>query len=257
MKGNRPSSTRFLVLVVAALVVGAVVLGLIATRPDKGNGLEKVTLTPVPGSYSRDLRAKLEDAAAVIRLRLAALDKRVIVDIVKNRLEVQAPPLVAAQLTRIGSPGQLELRPVLALHEALSCPESTADPTATVSATVTLCSQDRLTSYDLGPVRLSGLTSVSGATTTDLGSNRQVQIQLTATGRRLFTALTRELSKNPLPRNQLAIVLDDVVISAPEVHGTITGDTQISGEFTREQAQALAATIRYGGLPLAFAISEG
>ncbi|OWA36535.1 protein translocase subunit SecD [Saccharibacillus sp. O16] len=54
-----------------------------------------------------------------------------------------------------------------------------------------------------------------------------------------------------LIRQPMAIFLDDQLLSAPEVKQRITGGTaQISGKFTREEAQNLRDTINLGALPL-------
>lgn len=50
---------------------------------------------------------------------------------------------------------------------------------------------------------------------------------------------------------RLAIVLDGVVISAPNIQQAITtGQGQITGSFTRERARVLATQLRYGALPV-------
>ena len=54
-----------------------------------------------------------------------------------------------------------------------------------------------------------------------------------------------------------AIVLDDVVISAPVIQGAILGGTgQISGNFTIESANQLAILMRAGALPASLTIIE-
>lgn len=246
------SSTRFVIVVVTLLLGSATALMVFATRSTNGDEFRTIVLRPVPGSQVTDLPTRLRDAAAVLRLRLAALDRRAIVEIKDGTLVVQAPPVVADQLSRLGSPGQLEMRPVLAIEPARACVQGVTAPDLETTA----CSQDQRTSYLLGPARLTG-ASVKGADVTDSDSSRHIQVQLTTLGRTQFSKLTRELSTQRVPRNQVAILIDGVVLSAPEVRGVITGDTQISGGFTHEQARALAATIRYGGLPLAFVLSEG
>jgi preprotein translocase subunit SecD len=48
-----------------------------------------------------------------------------------------------------------------------------------------------------------------------------------------------------------AIVLDDLVVSAPFIQGAITtGTGQISGDFTVEEQNRLVTTLRFGALPL-------
>jgi protein-export membrane protein SecD len=56
---------------------------------------------------------------------------------------------------------------------------------------------------------------------------------------------------------QLAIVLDDAVISAPRIQTPITGGAgQISGSFTVQQANDLAVLLRAGALPASLTIVE-
>ena len=54
--------------------------------------------------------------------------------------------------------------------------------------------------------------------------------------------------------NEIAMVIDGVVVSAPSVQqdGIRGGQTQITGEFTRREAKALAIVLRTGPLPLRF-----
>ncbi|MCU1595820.1 MAG: Protein-export rane protein SecD [Frankiales bacterium] len=253
---GRRSSLRFLVLVVAALVAGVGVLGYLAARPTNRSAQTRIVMTPVPGTSPVGLPGKLRDAATVLRLRLAALDKRVQVTVLNNTLVITAPEELGPQVKQLASPGQLEMRPVLGVTTAPGGCTVAAPTSGALDEASTACSPDGVITYALGPARLTG-GSVSSAEATDAGSNRQIVIRLTALGRRLFTQLTRELSTKPAPINEVAVVLDGIALSAPQVRGVIVGDTQISGDFTSEQARALAVTIRYGGLPLAFAISEG
>jgi len=55
----------------------------------------------------------------------------------------------------------------------------------------------------------------------------------------------------------LAIVLDKVVVSAPNINDAIPdGQGQISGNFTAESANALAVQLRYGSLPIPLKVVE-
>jgi preprotein translocase subunit SecD len=57
----------------------------------------------------------------------------------------------------------------------------------------------------------------------------------------------------PSPANQVAIVLDGLVVSAPVINEAIpSGNAQITGNFTQVEAQDLANVLKYGALPLAF-----
>ncbi|GAA0602286.1 hypothetical protein HPO96_19665 [Kribbella sandramycini] len=99
--------------------------------------------------------------------------------------------------------------------------------------------------YTLGAVEVDG----SQVMRTEAGPAQGatgwvVTLTLDAEGTKLFSALTTELVKNRPPKNQLAIVVKDQVVSAPTVSGAITaGQVQIAGNFTRAQAEKLAADI--------------
>jgi preprotein translocase subunit SecD len=57
----------------------------------------------------------------------------------------------------------------------------------------------------------------------------------------------------PSPLNQLAIVLDGRVVSAPVIQEAITGGSaQITGNFTQQEATDLANVLKFGALPLSF-----
>ncbi|WP_406707671.1 SecDF P1 head subdomain-containing protein, partial [Streptomyces griseiscabiei] len=72
-----------------------------------------------------------------------------------------------------------------------------------------------------------------------------------------FTEVTGRLAQQASPQNQFAIVLDGTVISAPYVASAITGgEAQISGSFTRSEAEELAANLDTGALPVRLTVSS-
>ncbi|MBV7295358.1 protein translocase subunit SecD [Corynebacterium sp. TAE3-ERU12] len=75
-----------------------------------------------------------------------------------------------------------------------------------------------------------------------------------STGAATWTDLTTEYLQQ-----QIAIVLDSQVISAPVIRSAtpVGSATAITGDFTSEEAQALANNLRYGALPLSFAGKDG
>lgn len=81
-----------------------------------------------------------------------------------------------------------------------------------------------------------------------LGSNPTVTMDMNATGARQWEMLTQKSFTDTMP---IAITLDNVVYSAPIAHnGKITGgNTEISGNFTLEEAQDLANILKAGRLP--------
>jgi preprotein translocase subunit SecD len=79
-----------------------------------------------------------------------------------------------------------------------------------------------------------------------------VMVRFDDTGTRRLARATRENVSRPL-----AIVLDDVVVSAPLILEPILGgEMQIAGGFTRESANQLAIVLRSGPLPVRLRVIE-
>lgn len=119
--------------------------------------------------------------------------------------------------------------------------------------------------YILGPVEVRG-TEIASA---DYGMARSAQgqalnewvvnIEFNDQGTQTFRAVTERLFAIGVgdPRNQFAIVLDGVIVSAPTTNAVIPdGRPQISGNFTEESAAALAEQLKYGALPISFEIQS-
>lgn len=83
-----------------------------------------------------------------------------------------------------------------------------------------------------------------------------ISMQMDPTGTRIWRKMTAEAASKT-PRGRIAIVLDDRVYSAPSVNGEIpTGNSQISGNFTVEEARDLANVLKAGSLPAPTRIVE-
>ena len=71
-----------------------------------------------------------------------------------------------------------------------------------------------------------------------------IKMQMTPSGTRVWAKLTTDNVGRPL-----AIVLDDIVYSAPNVNGPIEGgSSEITGSFSIEEAQDLANILKSGKL---------
>ncbi|MBQ9903723.1 MAG: protein translocase subunit SecD [Synergistaceae bacterium] len=106
--------------------------------------------------------------------------------------------------------------------------------------------------YLLGPVMLSGKDLINAAVQPDSLGRMGVSLEFSSEGARLFEEATAKLIGK-----QLAIVLDDVVISAPVVQDRISGGrAQITGRFTADEAGRLAIMLKAGALPVAVEIAE-
>ncbi len=117
---------------------------------------------------------------------------------------------------------------------------------------VVFLDRDGTTKYQLGPVEITGeaikkATAVYGTgSQTQLATGWQIDFTLTSDGSGTFADVTTRLVGR-----QLAIVVDDEVISAPTVRSPITnGNGVITGSFTEQRAKDLATQLNAGALPV-------
>ena len=102
---------------------------------------------------------------------------------------------------------------------------------------------------------LTGEALVSAAVQREPTSGRlSIGFTLNAEGGRIFSALTRNYKahgpKNPTDRGrQLAIILDETLISAPVINDEIGSRGEITGRFDAASANKLAAELNAGALP--------
>jgi len=82
--------------------------------------------------------------------------------------------------------------------------------------------------------------------------NWVVDLSFKSSARDTFAKVTQQLAGTG---KQFAIVLDGQVISAPTVISPIlNGNAQITGNFSQQEAQSLANSLKYGALPLKFTV---
>jgi preprotein translocase subunit SecD len=114
---------------------------------------------------------------------------------------------------------------------------------------------DGRTKYKLGPVVITGadLKSataqyVSASTTSTAQPGWRVVFNLNKDGTKKFADATRRLAPQ---QKQLAIILDNVIVSAPSVNEAITSGTgEITGSFSEARAKDLAVVLNSGSLPV-------
>ena len=139
-----------------------------------------------------------------------------------------------------------------------------ADPTKPMVA----CSADGKEKYILGPVELNG-SDISTASHTQETSGQgvttgrwAVTIQFNDAAREKFQNITSRLNairaqNSSDARARFAIMLDGKVLSAPVSQAVISdGKPQITGNFTEQEAKALADQLKYGALPISFTIQS-
>jgi preprotein translocase subunit SecD len=135
------------------------------------------------------------------------------------------------------------------------------------------------TKYVLGPTAVKGTDVSSVAASLDSSGAWVVNIGLNSAGAAAFGTLTTNQFKNYYPTatadgmadgvpsndatlNQIGIVLDGDVQSAPETEGALTsGSFQITGPqstggFTQAEATQLQNVLKYGALPVTFTLAN-
>jgi preprotein translocase subunit SecD len=143
---------------------------------------------------------------------------------------------------------QLDNRPPGAVQQpdievaACSAPEPapTDDPSLTFSY-----------KYLLQPATVLGSDVTSADVGTDQANPNQfvVNVQFSTEGAQKWGELTTANLQS-----QVAIVLDNEVVSAPTIQEVSTNSTQISGEFTADEANQLADQLNFGSLPTTFVV---
>jgi preprotein translocase subunit SecD len=123
------------------------------------------------------------------------------------------------------------------------------------TAVLVTCDRAGGAKYILAPAEVLGrqISKASAGLDTQAGSAWFVSLTFNNEGTSAFAALTARVTSLPEPTNQVAIVLDGLVVSAPRINEAIpSGSAQITGSFTQLEAQDLANVLKYGALPLAF-----
>lgn len=107
-----------------------------------------------------------------------------------------------------------------------------------------------------GRPKLTGEVITDARKDLDEQANHAVSMNMNATGTRIWKNWTAQASSKS-PKGRIAIVLDNTVYSAPSVNGEIpNGNSQISGQFTEEEAKDLANVLKAGSLPAPTTIIE-
>ncbi|GAC68833.1 protein translocase subunit SecD [Gordonia soli] len=115
------------------------------------------------------------------------------------------------------------------------------------------CAQEGNEVYLLGPEIIDGrdIANATAGTTQQAGA-WIVQVEFKGEARDFWPKYTAENTGK-----QTAFTLDTEVVSAPQIRGAITTpSTEISGNFTQNEAKDLANVLKYGSLPLSFEASD-
>ncbi|GAB3871245.1 protein translocase subunit SecD [Terrabacter terrigena] len=128
---------------------------------------------------------------------------------------------------------------------------------------IATCGDDRTTKYVLGPSEINGSEIADASSGYQPGPNGQptsiveVALSFKDTGKAKFAAVTKRLYglQSEPPLDQFAVVLDKSVITAPQARAVISdGRASITGSFTIDSAKQLAEQLKFGALPISFAL---
>ncbi len=99
-----------------------------------------------------------------------------------------------------------------------------------------------------GEAELSGQSITRASSGPDPSGQIAVNLSMNSEGARTWAKMTTDAAND---RNrQVAILLDDQIVSAPRVNGAITGgNTAITGDFSVQEAEDLANILQVGQLP--------
>ena len=258
----------------ALLALAVVALSVFSTstqQPRLGLDLRGGTQIVLQTQDSPTARATTENtdrAVEVLRRRVDALGvaEPTLARSGADRIIVELPglqdPAAAAEV--IGRTAQLTVHPVLA-QEPAGTPVA-ATGTVDTSRESVLPDEGGGLPLRLGPAALTG--GGIGRATADLdpqlGAAWTVGLQFQGEGSGAWERVTAAAACQApgSAQRRVAIVLDEEVISAPQVDPSVqcdvglSGGTQITGDFSRQEAQDLAAVVQGGALPLPVEVIE-
>ena len=288
----RPArSLAILALVLIALTGLVFVQG--ATQVRLGldlRGGTSVTLQPriAPGENGKVTNEAIDQAVSIIRQRVNSLgvaESEVAAQGsgTNRQIVISVPGDTGRRVVElVGQTAELRFRQVLATAAATGAADPAATPATGVSPeinakfaaldctksenlqgsgadapeeTIIACDRAGLTKYILAPAEVLGrqISKASAGLDAQSGSSWYVSLTFNGEGTTTFGAITSRVTSLAAPLNQVAIVLDGLVVSAPRINEAIpSGNAQITGSFTQLEAQDLANVLKYGALPLAF-----
>ncbi|MHB9878510.1 protein translocase subunit SecD [Pacificimonas sp. ICDLI1SI03] len=211
----------------------------------------RIVFTPTEAGQADAVDAAMLQAVEVIRRRIDEMGTRepTIIREGVDRVVVQVPGLDDPQALKdlLGQTAKLEFKMV----------DVEADP-ARIAAGRAPPGSEILPDAETGqPIVVKRRVIISGDQLTDAQQTFQqgsavVSFNFDSTGARRFARVTQQNTGKPF-----AIILDDVVISAPRINEPILGGAGvISGNFTTASANELAILLRSGKLPVELTVIE-
>ncbi len=212
----------------------------------------RVTMTPTDAGIVAATNSAMDQEVEVIRRRIDELGTRepTIVRQGDNRIVVQVPGLQdpSALKALIGKTAKLEFKLV----------DTEADPAEVAAGHAPAGSQILPYADRPGTVAVKRRAMITGDQLVDSqvgqddNGSPAVTFRFDATGGRRFAKATQENVGKPF-----AIILDNKVISAPNINGPILGGSGIiTGSYTTASANQFAIRLRSGKLPVELKVVE-
>ncbi|MEO8547084.1 MAG: protein translocase subunit SecD [Sphingomicrobium sp.] len=212
----------------------------------------RVVLTPTASGSAQALKDAMGVARDVVRRRIDPQGTKEITVITEgnDRVLVQVPGVEDPEALKklIGQTARLEFKLV----------DLTADPQQVAQGHAPPGSQVLPLADGTGAMAVQRRVMVSGDQLTDAkqafdqDGRPTVSITFNSAGARRFGRVTQENVNKPF-----AIILDDKILSAPNINEPILGgQAQISGSFTVQSAHDLAVSLASGKLPVKLNVIE-
>ena len=253
-------------------------------------GGTSVTLQPriAPGENGKVTNEAIDQAVSIIRQRVNSLgvaESEVAAQGsgTARQIVISVPGDTGRRVVElVGQTAELRFRQVLAIAASTGAVDPAATPATGINPevnakfaaldctkaenlqgsgsdapeeTIVACDRAGTAKYILAPAEVLGrqISKASAGLDAQSGSAWYVSLTFNGEGTAAFGAITARVTSLASPLNQVAIVLDGLVVSAPRINEAIpSGSAQITGSFTQLEAQDLANVLKYGALPLAF-----
>ena len=210
----------------------------------QGSGTNRQIVISVPGETGEQI-VELVGQTAELRFR------QVLVEAAPNAVSVSGDTQTATLPNGVTP----ELSAKFAALDCTNKINLQGGSTESPDVAVVSCDRGGTGKYILAPAQVLGnmVSKATAAIDQQGAAGWYVSLDFNGEGATKFGALTQSVTGLAAPQNQVAIVLDGLVVSAPRINEAITGGSaQITGSFSQQEASNLANVLKYGALPLAF-----
>ncbi|MEU8184004.1 protein translocase subunit SecD [Micromonospora sp. NPDC049044] len=227
---------------------------------------------PAPTASAEPVPASVEEQRKAVEQKVGAAAWQA-ANGLQAPADLTADPSLADKLKPFGtlSPQEVAVLPAQMQFNVptIGCAQLDKRPPASISAEkqqVVAC-EDGASKYLLDQAKVLGTDVDDADAVLDQTNAWVVSLDFTGDGQGKWTALTREAFNNEGQacdatalgqdgKCRVAVVLDNEIVSSPEIQGVLTGNSQITGNFNQKDASALAGQLRYGALPVTFKAQE-